>query len=143
MANKYDEENMPGINYREKKKDNYHEENLENYEDLEDYEEDDHQLYEDEYDEAFYEDGYEDDYGKYQKRKVTVSDVKSGYKTLKGQGKIFVYYLLMVVFMFVVNILASSNIIPKFLQYILLLAVVGFTLFNFSKQHANDEDTLD
>lgn len=91
---------------------------------------------------SYYDDLDDIDMEKYQKKKVTMRDVKDGYKTLKGQGKTFIYYLAMVIVLIIVNILAGRGIVPKFVQYILLVGVVAFTYFKYLKFHENDEDDL-
>ena len=70
-------------------------------------------------------------------------EIKAGYSTLRGMGKPIVYFALMVIVFFVVNILSAYGIIPKKIQlgiYAVVLILIGI---NYVQRHAHDEDTLD
>lgn len=88
------------------------------------------------YDDNFYEEEINREY----KKKPTV---KEGYTFLKSQGKIAAYYIGMVVALILVNALAGFGIIPKLLQYLIMIGIIVFILYKFRGQHLNDEDTLD
>lgn len=144
MPDKFD--NEPGIeNSRSEDSDNYEnnisDNNLnnsrKNFEQNHNYDhEEDLHYNEDYYEDNFYEETIDREY----RKKPTV---KEGYSFLKSQGKVAVYYIGMVVALILVNALAGFGIIPKLLQYLIMIGIIGFILYKFRGQHLNDEDTLD
>lgn len=143
------DKDMPGITndkneFKGEEEDKHATENFSEYENpyTRNFKEEYNQKQYDEY-EDFDEDFDSEDYKKYQKKKISVTDVKEGYHVLRKQGKVFTYYIIMVVSFFIVSRLASRGIIPPILQYVLLIVIIGIALLKLFNQHKNDEDSLD
>lgn len=85
----------------------------------------------------------EEDFQKYEKKKMTMGELKEGFSVLKKQRKPFILFIIMVSSFLAVTILLLFGIMSRIVQYVIIALVLIFTLYMFIMQHKDDEDKLD